>query len=457
MQNATSRITMPTVMTPLKADKAKQNVPSVDCCWHVALITFLILLVTTFLLKNSGFILVGMMNEFGADREQASWPTSVRVASNLASVLLVGLLLRWFRAYRVALVGSVFLWAGMMAAAFATNVVWMTFAFGLHGVGMGAMYVTISVAIFKYFDKYKGFANGLARAGETAAGIVSPFVLVFLQESYSFRGALFIYGALALHATVLCLLLKDPPWMAPKKTKIIDHKPEALTGDPKNDVNNINESAGSRSVKHSDSPYSVGYFLTMFRNPMFCVFVVFSMVVYFSQNAFFTTIVDFAMDRGSSLAEASSIVTYISPVDFVGRMILPLLADRNYIRRSTLVMVLFCVMAVSMISLPHTASFATLLAICVCFGTCLGSLLTMEVVIVTDYIGFQLFAVCYGFCCLASIPGVLASPLLFGFFRDSMGTYDNMYRLIGGIHLAMSLLFGIVAWRERQSVRSDQA
>lgn len=281
---------------------------------------------------------------------------------------------------------------------------------------MGAMYVTISVAIFKYFDKYKGFANGLARAGETAAGIVSPFVLVFLQESYSFRGALFIFGALALHATVLCLLLKDPPWMAPKKTKTIGLNPEALTVDPRNDVNNINEPAGSRSVQHADSPYSIGYLLTMFRNPMFCVFVVFSMVVYFSQNAFFTTIVDFAMDRGSSLAEASSIVTYISPVDFVGRMILPLLADRNYIRRSTLVMVLFCVMAVSMISLPHTASFAALLAICVCFGTCLGSLLTMEVVIVTDYIGLQLFAVCYGFCCLASIPGILASPLLFGEF-----------------------------------------
>ncbi|KAM7311913.1 monocarboxylate transporter 2 [Ixodes scapularis] len=162
------------------------------------------------------------------------------------------------------------------------------------------------------------------------------------------------------------------------------------------------------------------------------------------------------MDGGSSLADASSVITYISPADFIGRMILPLLADRNYIRRGTLVTLSFCVMGVSTMALPQTTSFATLLPTCVVFGIALGCLLTMEIVLVSDYVDVQLFAVCYGFCSLASIPGILVGPLVFGFFRDSMGTYDNMYRLIGGIHLAVGLIFGAVVWNEKRSGRTEQ-
>ncbi|XP_040076328.2 monocarboxylate transporter 2 [Ixodes scapularis] len=404
------RTIMPTVITtPLGAVKSKQNIQNVDTCWHVAVITFLILFVATVSLKNSGFILVGLMDEFDTDREHASWPTTVRV----------------------------------------------TFSLGA-GFGMGAMYVTTALALFKYFDKYKSFANGLARAGETAAGIVFPPVFVFLQETYGFRGTLFIYGALALHATVLCLLLKEPPWTVRKPPLKTINKTDVFTTHSVNMANNQNEPPKSKSLHSSDLPDNVSHLLTMFRNPYFYLIVLCSVVVHISQFTFLTTIVDFAMDGGSSLADASSVITYISPADFIGRMILPLLADRNYIRRGTLVTLSFCVMGVSTMALPQTTSFATLLPTCVVFGIALGCLLTMEIVLVSDYVDVQLFAVCYGFCSLASIPGILVGPLVFGFFRDSMGTYDNMYRLIGGTHLAVSLIFGAVVCNEKRSGRPEQ-
>ncbi|CAN7996032.1 unnamed protein product [Ixodes hexagonus] len=322
---------------------------------------------------------------------------------------------------------------------------------------MGVMYLTTALALFKYFERYKGFANGLARAGETTAGIVFPPVLVFLQDLYGFRGTLLLCGAISLHATVFCLLLKDPPWMAQKRSQKYIHKPQTLDANLRKSANSLNERRGTSTiVQHSDTQSCARDLLTMFRNPLFYVAITCNLVVHFSQNAFLTTIVDFAMDKGSSLAEASSIISYVSPADFLGRMLLPLLADRNYIRRSTLVMVSFCVTAASVMSLPHTASFATLLPTSVCFVTALGCLLTMEIVIVTDYVGVPLFALCYGLCSLTTIPGILVSPLVFGIFRDSMGTYDNMYRLIGGIHLATTLVFGAVLWSERRTGRPHQ-
>ncbi|EEC12257.1 monocarboxylate transporter, putative, partial [Ixodes scapularis] len=231
--------------------------------WHVAVITFLILFVATVSLKNSGFILVGLMDEFDTDREHASWPTTVRVTFTLGAAILVGLLLRWFRARNVAIAGSVCLWIGIIAAAFPVDITWVTVAFAIHGFGMGVMYVTTALALFKYFDKYKSFANGLARAGETAAGIVFPPVFVFLQETYGFRGTLFIYGALALHATVLCVLLKEPPWTVRKPTLKAINKTDVFTTHSVNMANNQNEPPGSKSLHSSDLPDSVSHLLTI--------------------------------------------------------------------------------------------------------------------------------------------------------------------------------------------------
>ncbi|KAL1450321.1 hypothetical protein MTO96_043940, partial [Rhipicephalus appendiculatus] len=51
-----------------------------------------------------------------------------------------------------------------------------------------------------------------------------------------------------------------------------------------------------------------------------------------------TTVVDFAIDRGSTVTSAVNIVPLFSITDTVGRLGLPVLADRGYIRRSTLAM-----------------------------------------------------------------------------------------------------------------------
>uniref|UniRef100_A0A090XCP6 Putative monocarboxylate transporter n=1 Tax=Ixodes ricinus TaxID=34613 RepID=A0A090XCP6_IXORI len=62
----------------------------VDSSWHVVLITFLAVLVTSVALKNSGFIYVGFMEEFGIDRESASWPSSALGAAIHGGGVFVG-------------------------------------------------------------------------------------------------------------------------------------------------------------------------------------------------------------------------------------------------------------------------------------------------------------------------------------------------------------------------------
>ncbi|XP_075746594.1 uncharacterized protein LOC119185015 isoform X2 [Rhipicephalus microplus] len=105
-----------------------------DRRWDVAGAASLTALFTTVMMMNSGFFYVSFIEEFGVTREAASWPASVMSVVSHSSGLLVSCLQRHLSVFQLGLVGSVFLWAGILAAVFAPNMAWMTVTLGvIHG------------------------------------------------------------------------------------------------------------------------------------------------------------------------------------------------------------------------------------------------------------------------------------------------------------------------------------
>ncbi|KAM7311906.1 hypothetical protein ISCGN_008813 [Ixodes scapularis] len=58
-------------------ETTKKNGPSVDACWHVVLITAVVTFIGVSLERAMNYLYVAIMDEFGVDRETASWPMSV--------------------------------------------------------------------------------------------------------------------------------------------------------------------------------------------------------------------------------------------------------------------------------------------------------------------------------------------------------------------------------------------
>ncbi|EEC01454.1 monocarboxylate transporter, putative [Ixodes scapularis] len=71
-------------------------------------------------------------------------------------------------------------------------------------------------------------------------------------------------------------------------------------------------------------------------------------------------------------------------------------------------------------------------------------------VLMADYIGVQWISTCFGLSGLISTPLSFGSPSIIGFFRDSRGSYDGLFRLLGGLHLLVSVLFLFVVCVERR-------
>ncbi|KAH6932086.1 hypothetical protein HPB50_002841 [Hyalomma asiaticum] len=378
--------------------KAAYSEPGVDTCWYMAGLCALVTFMTSATIRSSGFLYIGMMEEFRVDRGQASWP--------------------------ICLFGAV------------SN---------LAGFGSGIVFMMLFVFINQYFDKYKGLALGIMYTGSTSSAFVFPRLLLFLKETYNFRSSVMIFGAIVMHVTAISFVLKEPVWIRRKKhqekvaaqnaklpvftieggdMKIIAEKPPAENSTP-----------NSRSLR---------YGLTVLKCPMFYVIMLTYIIYNYNFDIFMTTVPDFAVDRGTSVVAAVGLVPLFSITDSVGRLGLPVLADRGYLRRSTLVMINYFLMGLCLLALPLSTSYGAILAICLCVATFVGCGMTMYPAIMAEYVGLERLPISYGIVGTVAGPLFLLKPFLIGYFRDNIGAYDSLYTLLASALIVLALIWLVV-------------
>ncbi|XP_054923070.2 monocarboxylate transporter 12-like [Dermacentor andersoni] len=349
-------------------------------------------------------------------------------------------------------VGSVTMWMGLITSSFSPSISWMTATLGiLFGFGSGIVFMMLFVFINQYFDKYKGLALGIMYTGSTSSAFVFPKLLLFLKETYNFRSSVMIFGAIVMHVTAISLVLKEPLWIRQKK-----HQEKIAAQKAKTPIFTI-ESGDMKIIaekpltdKPVTDPRSLRYGLTVLKCPMFYVIMVTYIIYNYNFDVFMTTVPDFAVDRGTSVAAAVGLVPLFSITDTVGRLGLPVLADRGYLRRSTLVMVNYLLMGLCLVALPWSTSYASMLVICLCVATFVGCGMTMYPAIMAEYVGLDRLPISYGIVGTVAGPLFLLKPFLIGYFRDNIGAYDSLYTLLASALVALALIWLVVVCAENK-------
>ncbi|KAL3221519.1 hypothetical protein MRX96_050245 [Rhipicephalus microplus] len=336
-----------------------------DRCWSVAGTSCVAAFFTVVMMTNSGFMYLSFLEEFDVNRESASWPASVlSIVGHLAGIL-VSLGQGHVSVFQMGIVGSVFLWAGLLGATFAPNMTWMTLTVGLiHGTGVGVVCLTLIVVVMMYFDKYRGIASGMKFAGYSLSSLLYPVILTSLKDAYGFRGALLICAALTMNVTALSLLLKEPPWWTSK--------------------------------------------------PRFYAVVLAVVAIDYTVAVFPATIVDYALDKGSARRHADLSVSYCAPAEIMGRIALPFVADSGLASRTTLVSANFFLLGGTFLVVPVTCSFLSYILVCACSTMLLGCLMSLKPVVIADYFGIDAVAGAWGSAGVILLPLLLCSPAITG-------------------------------------------
>lgn len=403
----------------------------VDGRWDIAALAGLVSFFGIATNRNSGWFFVAFMEDFQVDRGSASWPNSVLTIMFRSSGLLVAFLQRYMSLFHIGLIGSIFLWGGIIASVFSPNIATVTVTLGLlHGLGAGLVLMCNLVEIMQYFQKYRGIASGLKFAADPTSAIAFPALLSYLRSMYGLRGTLLIYAALTMHVTAFSIVLKEPPWMT-RGAMAVD---APLSSPPRRETRR-NHSSLVIKIRHT-MERAPRVLLT----PSFYAAVLGSVLLDYVNAVHLSTLVDYALDRGVSRAHAELTVTYASAPEIVGRVLLPLIADVGLVSRPALTAGNMVALGAFLAVTPETSG-ATHVVLRAASSLALATLMTMKHVLVADYFGTDAVALLSGASGVLLVPVLLSNPAIIGHFRDASGAYDNLYRILAGMVLAMAVAF----------------
>ncbi|KAK5172918.1 uncharacterized protein LTR77_003040 [Saxophila tyrrhenica] len=130
----------------------------------------------------------------------------------LSTPLLALLMQRWPRLRRLGMyAGAVIAITAMVAASFCNSVSGLLATQGvMYAIGGMTLYYPAMVYVDEWFVARKGTAYGVMWAGTGSAGVVVPFLLQWLLDSYGFRVALRVWAVVLVVGITPCLFWVKP-------------------------------------------------------------------------------------------------------------------------------------------------------------------------------------------------------------------------------------------------------
>ncbi|KAL1423693.1 hypothetical protein MTO96_020873 [Rhipicephalus appendiculatus] len=181
--------------------------------------------------------------------------------------------------------------------------------------------------------------------------------------------------------------------------------------------------------------------VSLFLKPTFWAVVLGGVLADYTDCAFMATIVDSALDHGGTRYQADLSIACSAPSQLLGRAVLPLIADMGFINRVSLSCACYFLFGACIAGLAMTSSFVTYAPCMALASLFMGCLTTMKHVVTADYFGVDVVPVAWAATGVVLLPMLIANPSILGFFRDKQGAYDNLYYVLGSLHLIMGTLF----------------
>ncbi|KAK8757841.1 hypothetical protein V5799_004527 [Amblyomma americanum] len=388
-------------------------------------------------LRSFGVLFVAIIQEFGVNREEASWTL----------MLLGGARVLSDRNYCVYSFACKFSTKIAPARAAQTTLSWPHFR--LAGFGSGIVYAMNPVLISEHFVKHQTLATGVCFAGSTLGSFVFPKLIEKLIAHYGFQEAMLVFGALILNAAAFSLFLRQPRWLRRCDTSVeslitvesSDEKsspplPYVIPMFPNNASKNPQaapdvQAVALRQKRHRSSVLSG---LDVLRIPMLYLVMYSAVAFNLGYDCYNSLLVDFAVDKGIEQSSAVTMTSLSSLADLVGRLGLPVIVDRQLLKRRTMMAIVLALVGAMYVVFPQCEDYGSLFALASAVAFLLGSGVVLFPVILVECLQY-------------------GGPYVPGYFRDTRGSYDLLFVACGSVAISTSLAWVVVdiIMRKRRS------
>lgn len=174
--------------------------------------------------------------------------------------------------------------------------------------------------------------------------------------------------------------------------------------------------------------------------PRFYVHMIGYFLFSFYLDTFLGIVVDYATDVGISNESAVLVLTFFSAADAVGRLFMPLLTDYKILSPLSLMSTSYLLMAVIGQAMPYAKGMVLFWAAMVTLGLPVGYIMVAASEAIATEVGVRSMPIAFGIVCGLTAVGSFLRPAVIGFYRDKYGSYDGLFRLMGGMVFLASLV-----------------
>lgn len=286
------------------------------------------------------------------------------------------------------------------------------------GIGLAFNLQPALTIIGKYFLVKRPIANGLTMAGSPVFLFALAPLNQFLLDSFGWRGAFFILGAITLNACVAGALMRPigpKPPRTPNPNKKGGGKADAEDGGSSQDDGLLGGKGHRQRTGCADGVNKL-IDLSLFKHRGFLIYLVGNVIMFFGIFAPIVFLAQYARHIGIDEYRAAFLLSILALVDMFARPGTGLVANTRWVRPRIQYFFSFSVMynGVCHLLCPLATGYTGLVVYAIFFGVAFGMVCALLFEILMDLVGAHRFSSALGLVTIIECAPVLLGPPMAG-------------------------------------------
>ncbi|XP_075558860.1 monocarboxylate transporter 3-like isoform X2 [Dermacentor variabilis] len=376
--------------------------------------------------RMAGIFFYGIVETFGATRNEASWPVSLAGTFTL-----------------------------------------------LGGTALCCLYVASNILLAQHFGKRRATAISLVFTAFGFGSVVLTPLIEFLRKTYGIRGAFLIHGAILLNTIPAVIVLRSPPWLT--KSEIAKEvmpneedqkKATCVLIQPANEdvsITKVIENHDAYSSKRlnfqqeQENMSHTGLFtrkssaklveakeaLLNFSLPVatrqiftlsFLVHAMSFAAVIIPASVFLIILGDITNDHGLNTSNAVYFLQAFSAADIALRSVVGITIDSQTLSHESVMLIGYLAQGLTYEWLIWANTMPQMIAVSVLMGATYGSRTCLQAPVLVKDFGIGNFPVIMGGVFFCTGVSLLFRPSLIGYYRDTYGDYNGLLHLMAALN-----------------------
>ncbi|XP_066266938.1 monocarboxylate transporter 13-like [Branchiostoma lanceolatum] len=402
--------------------------------WMVVLSSFLVHVFALGAYTSMGVFYAEFREVFHESAGNTSFISSVFTATVLMCSPIASALSNLTSCRAVAMAGGVISAVGLGVSFFAQNIVHLIITIGLiTGFGMSLMYSPSLAMIGKYFHKRHATANGIAVSGTGVSMFVLSPLFQFLIDEFRWNGALLIFGGMTLNGCVFGALLRPL------------HLKDAGKDKETEDEKAADSSKTCKAIVPFCQKVLEMFDVTLLKSRPFLVYSLSLFLLMLGNSIIYVHLVAHAQALGVEKTQAAFLPSVMGIVEAVVRPLNGWLSDRVPVRKLYYYMAGCVGLGICNIAVPHSHTYAALVACMVFYGISSGTFYPLIAVLVRKYSGVSRISGGLGWAFVFQGAAFLLGQPIAGWLYDATGNYDmSFYAAATFIFISVVILLLLV-------------